>query len=110
MELFTLGRGNYTETDVKEGARAFTGWGSDYQDNFKFREREHDAGSKTFLGGTGNFTGEDVLKIILEQPAAATFLVTKIYRFFVNDVPNPTQRTSSRWPGLSARAATTLPI
>ena len=88
MELFTLGRGNYTETDVKEGARAFTGWGFDYQDNFKFREREHDAGSKTFLGSTGNFTGEDVLKIILEQPAAATFLVTKIYRFFVNDVPN----------------------
>ena len=89
MELFTLGRGNYTETDVKEGARAFTGWGYDYQGNFRFREREHDAGSKTFLGRTGNFTGEDVLKRILEQPAAATFLVTKIYRFFVNDVPNP---------------------
>ncbi|WP_201985956.1 DUF1800 domain-containing protein [Hymenobacter rubidus] len=89
MELFTLGRGNYTENDVKEAARAFTGWAYDYQSNFKFREREHDAGTKTFLGKTGNFTGEDVLKIILEQPAAATFLTTKIYRFFVNDVPNP---------------------
>jgi len=89
MELFTLGRGNYTESDVKEGARAFTGWGYDYRSNFKFREREHDAGPKTFLGSTGNFTGEDVLHRILEQPAAATFLVTKIYRFFVNDVPNP---------------------
>ena len=88
MELFTLGRGNYTETDIKEGARAFTGWGYDYQNNFRFREREHDAGSKTFLGSTGNFTGEDVLQRILAQPAAATFLVTKIYRFFVNDVPN----------------------
>ena len=89
MELFTLGRGNYTETDVKEAARAFTGWAYDYQDNFRFREREHDAGPKTFLGRTGNFTGEQVLKIILEQPAAATFLTTKIYRFFVHDVPNP---------------------
>ncbi|MDB5233313.1 MAG: hypothetical protein JWR44_306, partial [Hymenobacter sp.] len=89
MELFTLGRGNYTEQDVKEAARAFTGWGYDYQGNFKFREREHDAGPKTFLGKTGNLTGEDVLTHILEQPAAATFLTTKIYRFFVNDVPNP---------------------
>ena len=89
MELFTLGRGNYSETDVKEAARAFTGWGYDYQNAFRFREREHDAGPKTFLGRTGNYTGEDVLTRILEQPAAATFLVTKIYRFFVNDVPNP---------------------
>ena len=89
MELFTLGRGNYSETDVKEAARAFTGWGYDYQGNFRFRERDHDVGPKTFLGRTGNFTGEQVLKIILEQPAAATFLTTKIYRFFVNEVPNP---------------------
>ena len=88
MELFTLGRGNYTETDVKEAARAFTGWSYDSQNNFKFRDREHDAGAKTFLGSTGNFTGEDVLRLILEQPAAATFLVTKIYRFFVNEEPN----------------------
>jgi uncharacterized protein (DUF1800 family) len=89
MELFTLGRGNYTETDVKEAARAFTGWGYDGQNNFKFREREHDAGPKTFLGRTGNLGGEDVLTIILQQPATATFIVTKLYRFFVNDVPNP---------------------
>ncbi len=89
MELFTLGRGNYTETDVKEAARAFTGWGYDRDNTFRFRERQHDAGSKTFLGQTGNFTGDDVLRIILQQPAAATFLVTKIYRFFVNDTPDP---------------------
>lgn len=90
MELFTLGRGNYTETDVKEAARAFTGWGFDYEGNFKFRAREHDDGPKTFLGRTGNFGGEDVLGIILEQPAAATFLVTKMYRFFVSDAaPDP---------------------
>ena len=89
MELFTLGRGNYTESDVKEAARAFTGWGYDGQGNFRFREREHDSGPKTFLGHAGNFTGEDVLCIILEQPAAATFLTTKIYQFFVNEVPDP---------------------
>ncbi|RSK37146.1 DUF1800 domain-containing protein [Hymenobacter metallilatus] len=89
MELFTLGRGHYSETDVKEAARAFTGWGYDAQGAFVFRERQHDDGPKTFLGRTGNFGGEDVLKIILEQPACAEFITTKLYRFFVNDVPNP---------------------
>ncbi|MBF9238526.1 DUF1800 domain-containing protein [Hymenobacter sp. BT683] len=88
MELFTLGRGNYTEQDVKEAARAFTGWGYDGENNFVFRERTHDAGPKTILGHTGAFTGEEVLQLLLQQPAAATFLVTKIYRFFVNEVPN----------------------
>ncbi len=91
MELFTLGRGNYSETDVKEAARAFTGWGFDYEGKFRFREREHDAGSKTLLGQTGPWSGEDALRIILAQPAAATFLTTKIYRFFVNDQPDPTR-------------------
>jgi uncharacterized protein (DUF1800 family) len=89
MELFTLGRGNYTETDVKEAARAFTGWGFDGQSRFVFRERQHDAGAKTLLGQTGNWGGEDALRIIMQQPAAATFIVTKMYRFFVNDVPDP---------------------
>jgi uncharacterized protein (DUF1800 family) len=89
MELFTLGRGNYSETDVKEAARAFTGWSYDGQNNFVFRARQHDDGPKTFLGHRGNLGGEDVLAIIMQQPAAATFLVSKMYRFFVNDVPNP---------------------
>jgi uncharacterized protein (DUF1800 family) len=89
IELFTLGRGNYSETDVKEAARAFTGWSYDGQSNFRFREREHDADPKTLLGQTGNWGGEDALRIIMQQPAAATFLVTKMYRFFVNDVPDP---------------------
>jgi uncharacterized protein (DUF1800 family) len=89
MELFTLGRGNYSETDVKEAARAFTGWSYDGQSNFRFREREHDADPKTLLGQTGSWGGEDALRIIMQQPAAATFLVTKMYRFFVNDVPDP---------------------
>lgn len=93
MELFTLGRGNYSENDVKEAARAFTGWGTDAAGNFQFRPRQHDDGPKTFLGQTGNFTGEDVLRIILEQPAAATFLTTKLYCFLVNEVPDPTHIT-----------------
>lgn len=89
MELFTMGRGNYSENDVKEGARAFTGWGYNAQGQFVFRERLHDEGPKTFLGRTGNFTGEQALSIILEQPRTAEFITTKLYRFFVNDVPNP---------------------
>ncbi|RYY18893.1 MAG: DUF1800 domain-containing protein, partial [Cytophagaceae bacterium] len=88
MELFTMGRGTYSETDVKEAARAFTGWNYDGQNRFKFKERDHDDGPKTFLGHTGNLKGEDVLTIILQQPATATFVVTKLYRFFVNDVPD----------------------
>ena len=89
MELFTLGRGNYSEADVKAAARAFTGWGYDGQGNFRFREREHDDGPKTLLGETGRWGGEDALRIIMQQPAAATFLVTKLYRYYVNDQPNP---------------------
>ena len=89
MELFTLGRGNYTENDVKEAARAFTGWNYDHTNNFKINARDHDDGPKTFLGRNGNLSGDDVLAIILEQPATASFIVTKIYRFFVNDTPDP---------------------
>ncbi|WP_223607251.1 DUF1800 family protein [Chryseobacterium sp. OSA05B] len=85
MELFTMGRGNYTEKDIREGARAFTGWGYDKEGNFKERKNLHDEGPKTFLGKTGTFTGTDVLNIILEQKATATFITTKIYKFFVNE-------------------------
>ncbi|WP_106916553.1 DUF1800 domain-containing protein [Chryseobacterium aurantiacum] len=85
MELFTMGRGNYTEKDVREGARAFTGWSYDKEGNFKERKNQHDEGTKTFLGKTGNFDGSDALNIILEQKATAQFITTKIYRFFVNE-------------------------
>ncbi|MBV8325582.1 DUF1800 domain-containing protein [Chryseobacterium sp.] len=85
MELFTMGRGNYTETDVREGARAFTGWSYDKEGNFKERKNLHDEGSKTFLGKTGNFDGSDVLNIILDQKATAIFITTKLYKFFVNE-------------------------
>lgn len=88
MELFTLGRGNYTEKDVQEAARAFTGWAFLPNGTFFERPKVHDFGTKTFLGKTGNFNGEDVLKIILEQKTTAKFITTKIYKFFVNEKVN----------------------
>ena len=89
MELFTLGRGNYTEHDVKEAARAFTGWGANAKGEFIFRRFQHDSGEKTILGKTGNFDGDEVLDILLDQKQAATFISQKIYRFFVNDNIDP---------------------
>ncbi len=89
MELFTLGRGNYTENDVKNAARAFTGWGIEKGEaKFKFRERQHDFSEKTFMGQKGTFSGEDILNIILKKPETAFFITKKIYTFFVNDTIN----------------------
>lgn len=84
MELFTMGRGNYSEKDIKEAARAFTGWSSNVTGDFIFRERQHDTGTKTFLGKTGRFGGEDIIDILLEQQATADYITRKIYRYFVN--------------------------
>jgi uncharacterized protein (DUF1800 family) len=91
MELFTMGVGNYTERDVRECARAFTGW---YFDDlaFKVDPGKHDDGAKTFLGKTGNFDGVDVIRIIFEQPVTAEFLASKIYRFLVRDELSPELR------------------
>ena len=88
MELFTMGLGNYTEEDVREGARAFTGWGFDYTGQFIFRPGLHDNGVKVFLGKKGNFNGDDALNIILENKATSYHITRKIYRFFVNDTPD----------------------
>ena len=85
MELFTMGRGNYTENDVKEAARAFTGWAFNQQGEFMFRKQQHDDGSKTFLGKTGNFDGDDILNILLEHKQTANYITKKIYRYFVNE-------------------------
>jgi uncharacterized protein (DUF1800 family) len=85
MELFTMGRRNYSESDVKEGARAFTGWSFNLRGEFMERPFLHDNGTKTFLGKTGNFDGDDILDIILEQKATAKFITQKIYKFFVNE-------------------------
>jgi uncharacterized protein (DUF1800 family) len=84
MELFTIGRGHYTEQDVKEAARAFTGWSSTLRGEFVFRSRQHDFGPKTFFGQTGNWNGEDVIDMILAKPETAVFLTRKIYRYFVS--------------------------
>ena len=88
LELFTLGVGNYTEHDIREASRAFTGWTNDVLE-FRFDQVQHDYGSKTFLGRTGLFDGTDIIDIILEQPAAAEFIAAKVYRFFARaDLPD----------------------
>ncbi len=88
MELFTLGEGRYGERDVKEGARAFTGWSLDPDDGtFVFRRFQHDGGDKTVLGRTGNLDGDDVLDLLLAQPACAEFIVGKLWREFVSPEP-----------------------
>ena len=88
MELFTMGVGNYSERDVREAARAFTGW--NYVDlQFVVHKEQHDDGPKTFLGSTGNLDGVDVIDIILKQPVTARFIAGKIYRFFVRQELTP---------------------
>jgi uncharacterized protein (DUF1800 family) len=93
MELFTLGIGNYTEQDVRESARAFTGWSfrrePDGSGTFVDNRGQHDDGTKTFLGRSGNFGGSDIIEIIFAQPAAARFFATELLSFFVYDDPEP---------------------
>lgn len=85
MELFTLGRDHYSETDVKEAARAFTGWQFDRDGGFRFRANFHDDGEKTVLGVKGRLSGDDVLDILLKKPETAAFITRKIWRFFVSE-------------------------
>jgi hypothetical protein len=93
MELFTIGIGNYTETDVRQAARAFTGWG--YKDRaYVFNANQHDTGSKTFMGQTGNFNGDDIIDIILKRPESGQFIVNKLWEFFV--YPNPEASVTQR--------------
>jgi uncharacterized protein (DUF1800 family) len=88
MELFTLGIGNYTEQDIKEAARAFTGWQT-LPNGFFFNQRQHDDGIKTVLGKSGNLNGDDVIEILVNQKATGKFLATKLVKFFVMDDPDP---------------------
>jgi len=88
MELFALGIGRYTEKDIQEAARAFTGWFVN-KNQFRFVNSEHDAGEKTVLGKKGNWDGVDVVRIVAEQPAAAEFLIGKLYRHLVNENEPP---------------------
>ena len=86
MELFTLGIGNYTETDVKEAARAFTGWASEGEE-FVFRKNQHDDGVKRFFGKVGNLDGDDVIEAILRHKACAPYVAGKLFRFFAYEEP-----------------------
>jgi len=87
MELFALGDGNYTETDIKESARAFTGW-TDEASRFTFRRLDHDFGQKTFLGVTGQLDGDLCVDIVLEQPACARFIAHKVILYFEGVAPD----------------------
>jgi uncharacterized protein (DUF1800 family) len=89
MELFTLGVGNYTEDDVTEVARAFTGWSTTPDGQFIFRRMQHDFGSKTILGQTGNFDGDDVCEMLAAHPQTARFISGKLFRFFAYPSPEP---------------------
>ena len=95
LELFSLGVGNYSETDVREVSRAFTGWTialtpprgyyNRWDWEFEYIDADHDEGEKTFLGHTGHFHGEDIIDIICQQPATAQFIARHLYNFFVAD-------------------------
>ena len=113
LELFSMGVGNYTEDDIKECSRAFTGWtlgNAEYMTlraekdsvwpysriawHFDYQSDDHDDGEKTFLGESGRFNGEDVVEIICRQPATPRFIARHMYSFFVADeVPCPSGRT-----------------
>ncbi len=97
LELFSMGIGNYTEDDIKNAARAFTGWTfkqplplypfGHFEARFMYREDDHDHGEKEFLGHKGNFNGEDIIDIIAQQEATARFVSRHLYNFFVADEP-----------------------
>lgn len=87
MELFTIGIGHYTEQDIKEAARAFTGWQMDFT-GFYFNPEQHDFGEKSFMGQTGPFNGGDIIRIIMQQPAASEFIARKLFQFLAYDSPD----------------------
>ena len=90
MELFSLGVGNYSEKDVQEAARAFTGWHHDPEvERFEYNAELHDDGPKTVFGKTGNWNGDDVVRLCGDHPACARFLVGKLYAFLVSETPPP---------------------
>ena len=84
MELFCLGPGNYSENDIKELARCFTGW-QIKRGRFRFNKHQHDKGEKAFLNSRGDFSGEQAIRIVINQPAAPEFIVKKLLKYFVAD-------------------------
>ncbi len=91
LELFTLGEGQgYTESDIKEAARAFTGWSLERETaSFRFRPFLHDGGEKSFMGKTGRFNGTDIIDIVLRQPRVADYITDKAWREFISEKPDP---------------------
>ncbi len=103
LELFTLGEGHYTEQDVKEAARAFTGWKVNRRSGrFRFVIRQHDFGDKRFMGMRGHLGGHDVIDRILEHPRVAEFIVEKLWRHFIS--PTPDSAEVRRLAGIFRRA------
>jgi uncharacterized protein (DUF1800 family) len=97
MELFTLGEGHYTQRDVSEAARAYTGWGLDPDTQaYVWRANQHDDGDKTVPGQTGPLDGDQVLDILLAQPETAIFVTTRLWREFVSDTPDLTRMRTDR--------------
>jgi len=94
MEVFTIGVGNYTEDDVKAAARAFTGYQIDKSGSSFFNPKQHDDGTKTFLGQTGNFGPQDIVSILASHPATAKSIARKLFAYFAYD--NPSDDTVSR--------------
>lgn len=97
LELFTLGLGNYSENDMREAARAFTGWGiDDRSGRFINRQNDHDNGTKTFLGKRGNLKGEDILNRLLAHPRTAETIAEKMWHEFIS-VSRPDKRITKQW-------------
>jgi len=90
MELFTLGVGNYSENDIKESAKAFTGWNHQLNGDFVLKKRHHDTTEKQFFGKKGNFNGNNIIDIILQQKQCSKFICEKIYSYFVSTNINTT--------------------
>ncbi len=99
FELFTLGEGNYTEADIKQAARAFTGYKTTRLQTFRFSASDHDSGVKTVFGKRGNFDGDAVIDLVFEQDAAQTFLPSEMLRFYLTDQPieEPYLRELGQW-------------
>jgi uncharacterized protein (DUF1800 family) len=107
MELFTLGEGNYDEKDIKQGARALTGYHVNDND-FAFRDRRHDNAKKTILGKTGKLDGDDFIDILLDQPACSRYIALKLYRHFVADVSDHLDEVQGPHISVIQRIATML--
>ena len=108
LELFTLGEGNYSEDDIKEAARALTGWTFTGDGSFWVRRNMHDSGEKTFLGTTGNLDGTDIVEIVIGQRQHARFICTELFKFFVHDEPAGEQLNAMIWTGSDIMSLNTI--